>query len=449
MSIRVLDRRKLNEGQVLALGFLLVILLGAVLLRLPIASRNHVPIPWIDAVFTASSATCVTGLVVYDTYTQFTLFGQTVILLMIQVGGLGFMTVASMFSLFMGRRIGLMERGIMKESIGTWQVGGIVRMLKHVLIGTAIMESTGAILLSIRFIPQMGLFTGIYYGIFHSVSAFCNAGFDIMGRFGAYSSLVPYQADVLVNVVVMALIVIGGLGFVVWEDLYTKHFRFSRMSLHAKAVLIFTTVLIVGGAALFFFLERDNSLAGLPLGTRILASFFQSVTPRTAGFNTVSMNGLTGGGKLLITLLMAIGGSPGSTAGGMKTTTVLVLILASFSFIRGREDINYMGRRLDAGVTRKAFTIATIYIFVSLLAIMVIVAMQPFVMEDVTFEVVSALSTVGLTTGITPSLNPAARLIISLLVYLGRVGAISVLMALTHPQIGLYTKKPVDKMIVG
>jgi trk system potassium uptake protein len=449
MSIHVLDRRKINESQVLALGFLLVILLGAALLRLPIASRDHVPIPWIDAIFTASSATCVTGLVVYDTYTQFTLFGQTVIILLIQVGGLGFMTVATMFSMFMGRRIGLMERGIMKESIGTWQVGGIVRMLKHVLIGTAILEGTGAILLSVRFIPQMGWITGIYYGIFHSVSAFCNAGFDIMGRFGPYSSLVPYQSDVLVNVVIMALIVIGGLGFVVWEDLYVKHFRFSRMSLHAKAVLIFTTFLIVSGAALFFFVERDNALKGLPLGTRILASFFQSVTPRTAGFNTVSMNGLTGGGKLLITLLMAVGGSPGSTAGGMKTTTVLVLFLASFSFVRGRDDVNYMGRRLDPGVARKAFTIATIYIFTSLLAIMAIVAMQPFVMEDVTFEVVSALSTVGLTTGITPTLNPAARVIISLLVYLGRVGAISVLMAFTHPQNGLITKKPIDKMIVG
>jgi trk system potassium uptake protein TrkH len=281
------------------------------------------------------------------------------------------------------------------------------------------------------------------------VSAFCNAGFDIMGRFGPYSSLVPYQSDVLVNVVIMALIVIGGLGFVVWEDLYAKHFRFSRMSLHAKAVLIFTAFLIVSGAALFFFVERDNSLKDLPLGTRILASFFQSVTPRTAGFNTVSMNGLTGGGKLLITLLMAVGGSPGSTAGGMKTTTVLVLLLASFSFVRGREDVNYMGRRIDAGVTRKAFSIATIYIITSLLAIMAMVAMQPFVMEDVTFEVVSALSTVGLTTGITPSLNPAARVIISLLVYLGRVGAISVLMAFAHPQSGLSTKKPIDKMIVG
>lgn len=449
MSIHVLDRRKINESQVLALGFLLVILLGAALLRLPIASRNHVPIPWIDAIFTASSATCVTGLVVYDTYTQFTLFGQTVIILLIQVGGLGFMTVATMFSMFMGRRIGLMERGIMKESIGTWQVGGIVRILKHVLIGTAILEGTGAVLLAIRFIPQMGWITGIYYGIFHSVSAFCNAGFDIMGRFGPYSSLVPYQSDVLVNVVIMALIVIGGLGFVVWEDLYAKHFRFSRMSLHAKAVLIFTAFLIVSGAALFFFVERDNSLKDLPLGTRILASFFQSVTPRTAGFNTVSMNGLTGGGKLLITLLMAVGGSPGSTAGGMKTTTVLVLLLASFSFVRGREDVNYMGRRIDAGVTRKAFSIATIYIITSLLAIMAMVAMQPFVMEDVTFEVVSALSTVGLTTGITPSLNPAARVIISLLVYLGRVGAISVLMAFAHPQSGLSTKKPIDKMIVG
>ncbi len=449
MSIPGLDRRKINEGQVLAIGFLLVILLGAALLRLPFASRNHVSIPWIDAIFTASSATCVTGLIVYDTYTQFTLFGQIVILSLIQIGGLGFMTVATMFSMFMGRKIGLMERGIMKESIGTTQVGGIVRILRHVLIGTAVLEGIGTILLAARFIPDMGFATGVYYGVFHSISAFCNAGFDIMGKFGPYSSLVPYQGDVVVNVVIMALIAIGGLGFVVWEDLYVKRFRFSRLNLHSKAVLVFTAVLIFGGAALFFYLERNNTLQGLPLGTRILASFFQSVTPRTAGFNTVSMANLTGGGKLLLTLLMAIGGSPGSTAGGMKTTTVLVLVMAAFSFIRSQEDVNYMGRRLESGITRKAFTIVTVYILVALLSVMVIVAMQPFVMEDVVFEVVSALSTVGLTVGITPSLNPAARLIISLLVYLGRVGAISVLMAFTHQRIGLNTKKPADRVIVG
>ena len=449
MSIPGLDRRKINEGQVLAIGFLLVILLGAALLRLPFASRNHVSIPWIDAIFTASSATCVTGLIVYDTYTQFTLFGQIVILSLIQIGGLGFMTVATMFSMFMGRKIGLMERGIMKESIGTTQVGGIVRILRHVLIGTAVLEGIGTILLAARFIPDMGFATGVYYGVFHSISAFCNAGFDIMGKFGPYSSLVPYQGDVVVNVVIMALIAIGGLGFVVWEDLYVKRFRFSRLNLHSKAVLVFTAVLIFGGAALFFYLERNNTLQGLPLGTRILASFFQSVTPRTAGFNTVSMANLTGGGKLLLTLLMAIGGSPGSTAGGMKTTTVLVMVMAAFSFIRSQEDVNYMGRRLESGITRKAFTIVTVYILVALLSVMVIVAMQPFVMEDVVFEVVSALSTVGLTVGITPSLNPAARLIISLLVYLGRVGAISVLMAFTHQRIGLNTKKPADRVIVG
>ncbi len=449
MSIRMLDRRKINESQVLALGFLLVILLGATLLRLPIASRSRVPIPWIDAIFTASSATCVTGLVVYDTYTQFTLFGQTVILLLIQVGGLGFMTVATMFSMFMGRRIGLMERGIMKESIGTWQVGGIVRMLKHVLIGTAILEGAGAVLLSIRFVPQLGFFAGVYYGVFHSVSAFCNAGFDLMGRFGPYTSLVPYQADALVNIVIMTLIVVGGLGFVVWEDLLTKRFRFSRMSMHAKAVLVFSAGLILGGAALFMFLERDNALAGLPAGTRVLASLFQSVTPRTAGFNTVSMTSLTGGGKLLTMFLMMVGGNPGSTAGGMKTTTVMVLLLSAFSYVRGREDINFMGRRLDPAVTRKAFIIATIYLLTAFLAVMAMVAMQPILMENVAFEVVSAISTVGLTTGITPALNPASRIIISMLVYLGRVGGLSVLMAITHQQNGLNTKKPVDKVIVG
>ena len=449
MSIRVLDRRKINESQVLALGFLTVILLGATLLRLPIASRSRVSIPWIDAIFTASSATCVTGLVVYDTYTQFSLFGQTVILMMIQVGGLGFMTVATMFSMFMGRRIGLMERGLMKESIGTLQVGGIVRILKHVLIGTAVLEITGAIVLSIRFIPQLGWIPGIYYGIFHSVSAFCNAGFDLMGRFGPYSSLTSYQGDVLVNVTVMSLIIIGGLGFVVWEDLYQKRLRFSRMSLHARAVLMFTAVLILLGAGLFLLLERENTLSGLPTGTKIMASLFHSITPRTAGFNTVDTGALTGGGKLLTMFLMIIGGSPGSTAGGIKTTTFLMLLLSAFAYIRGREDVNIMGRRLEPGGLRKAFIITTVYLMAAFLATLVLVSMHPVLMEDMAFEVVSAISTVGLTTGITPSLNPASRIIVSLLVFLGRVGSLSVLMAITHQQNGLNTKKPVDKLIVG
>ncbi len=449
MYIRVLDRRRINESQFLAIGFLFLILVGTVLLRLPIASRSHRSIPFIDALFTASSATCVTGLVVYDTYSQFTLFGQTVILLLIQVGGLGFMTVATMFSMFMGRRIGLMERGLMKESIGTLQLGGIVRMLKHVLIGTAVLETVGAVLLSVRFVGQMGWAMGIYYGIFHSVSAFCNAGFDLMGRFGPYSSLTAYQGDALVNTVVMGLILVGGLGFVVWEDLYQKHMRFSRLSLHTKAVLLFTVILVLGGATLFLILEWDNTLAGLPFGTKLMASLFQSITPRTAGFNTVNINALSGGSKMLTILLMMIGGSPGSTAGGMKTTTMLVLLLTAFSYIRGREDVNFMGRRIDASCTHKAFSLATVYLVTAFVAVVGLAATHSFLMEDVAFEVVSAISTVGLSTGITPFLKPLARIVICLLVYLGRVGSLSVLMAITHPQPGVNVKKPLDKVIIG
>ena len=247
----------------IAMGFATVILLGALLLSLPVANKGEVPLPFVDALFTSVSATCVTGLVVYDTYTQFTLFGQIVILFLIQIGGLGFMTVATLFLMITGRRIGLAERGLLTESVNAFQIGGIVRLTRRVIICAAIFEGAGAILLSIRFIPEMGVATGIYYAIFHSVSAFCNAGFDLMGRFSPYTSLMPYSGDILVNLTMMSLIIIGGIGFVVWDDIMEHRLRHTSYKLHTKIVLLSTAFLIFGGAILFYNLEKGNSLAGM------------------------------------------------------------------------------------------------------------------------------------------------------------------------------------------
>lgn len=441
---------KVNSIQIIALGFAATILAGALLLSLPAANRNGAAIAFTDALFTATSATCVTGLVVYDTYTHFTLFGQIVIICLIQIGGLGFMTVATLFFMVMRRKIGLAERGLLAESVSAFQIGGVVRLIRRVLIGTALFEGTGAILLAIRFCPQMGAATGVYYAIFHSVSAFCNAGFDLMGRFSPYTSLVPYQSDVLVNLVIMALIVIGGLGFVVWNDVAEHGWRYGRYHLHTKIVLLSTFLLIVAGAALFYILEKGNTLAGMPPAGKLLASLFQSITPRTAGFNTVDMAALTEGGSALTMLLMLIGASPGSTGGGVKTTTIAVILLATISYIRNTDDINVFHRRLESGVLKRAYCSATIYVALSVLGIFLILATQNLPMKDVTFETLSAIGTVGLSTGITRELGTFSRIVITLLMYSGRVGSLTLAMAILERMSKKTSfRNPEERVIIG
>ncbi len=444
-----LKKPNFTYSQISAISFMSIILIGALLLTLPISSRSGEATPFIDALFTSASATCVTGLVVYDTYTHFSLFGQIVILSLIQIGGLGFMIIATLFSLMLKRKIGLKERGMLQESVSTIHIGGIVRLTKHILFGTVIFEAIGAIILALRFYPDMGLKQGLYNGVFHSISAFCNAGFDLMGRFEPSSSLTLYSGDIVVNLVIMSLIVVGGVGFLVWEDIFTNKLKFCKYRLHTKIVLVVTATLIIVPAIIFYSIERTNSFAGMGTTESWLASFFQSITPRTAGFNTVNIAELSEGSILLTIILMVIGGSPGSTAGGVKTTSFAVIILSLIASIRHTEDINVFNRRLERDVIKKAYDVITIYFMCCALAVLLICALQPFGLKEVFFEVVSALSTVGMSTGITPELNSLSRVIITLLMFFGRVGSLSVALVFSEKKEYIPIRKPVEKISIG
>lgn len=330
----IIKNIKLNYTEIIVFGSLIIIIFGGILLSMPVSSKEALPTPFIDSLFTSASAFCVTGLVVYDTFTHWSAFGQVIILLLIQIGGLGFMTIITLFLLFLKRKIGLRERRLLMESANTLKIGGIVRLIKKIIIRTFIFEGLGALILTIRFYPHMGFKDGLFNGIFHSVSAFCNAGFDLMGKYGQFSSMTAYASDSVVNITIMSLIVIGGIGFVAWDDLAKNHFSFKKYQLHTKIVLITTAALILGCATIFFTTEGNHSMAGMNVKERILASLFQSVTPRTAGFNTIAQDKLSEGGNLLTMILMVVGGSPGSTAGGIKTTTLVTLLLGAWSTAR-------------------------------------------------------------------------------------------------------------------
>ena len=439
---------RFSQTQIIALGFFLIIGLGTFLLTLPVSTRDGTGAGFREALFTATSASCVTGLVVRDTYTFWSPFGQAVILVMIQLGGLGFMTVATFFSLVLRRRIGIRERELLSESINSSQIGGIVRLTRKILIVTAICELGGAALLAVRFCRDFGFAGGLWTSLFVSVSAFCNAGFDLLGRLEPYGSLVPYMSDVLVNIVVMVLITVGGLGFLVWDDVLTRGFRFRRYSLHTKIVLVISAVLTFGGALLFLLLERENA-AGMDWGTRILTALFDSVTARTAGFNSTDTAALSPSGKLLTMLLMFIGGSPGSTAGGIKTTTVTVLLIYAFAFVRREPDFGAFGRRLEDDSLKKASAVFFTNLLLALAAAIAICALQSLALTDVLFETFSAIGTVGMTTGITRELLPVSQMIIAFLMYCGRVGSLSFAMALSTGHAKPAVMDPVEKITIG
>ena len=441
-------KKKPSAAQVMAFGFAAIILLGGLLLMLPVCNRSGQSIPFLNALFTSTSATCVTGLVVYDTYTQFTFWGQLVILLLIEIGGLGFMTVALLFSMALGRRIGLKERSLLAETVSAMQIGGVVRLLRHVLLGTLFFEGAGAALLSFRFIPEFGLARGIWYGVFHAVSAFCNAGFDLMGVRAPFSSLTGYAGDPLVILTIASLIIIGGLGFIVWDDLRACGRHWRRYALHTKVVLACTGALILGGTLLMLLLEHGASLAGLRDGKRLLAAFFQAVTPRTAGFNSVDLARLGHGGRLLITLLMFVGASPGSTAGGVKTTTLAVVLASLSSYLRGRRDVNLFHYQIEPQVVRRAYCSMTLYTLLILGGSFVLTA-QGAAAERAVFETVSAIGTVGLSLGLTPLLPALSRLALILLMYAGRVGSLSVFMAVTEARQPDILQNPVGKITIG
>ena len=435
--------RRLSSVQIIALGFICLILAGTLLLLLPFSSLR--PLSFGEALFTATSASCVTGLVVTDTATTFTFFGQVVLLLLIQIGGLGFMTIAVFFMRLLRKRIGLREKEVITESLSRFRMDDLPSTISFIAKGTSLIEGCGALLLSIRFIPLFGFFRGLWYGIFHAVSAFCNAGFDLMGSFsGPYSSFTYFADDGFVILVLSVLILLGGLGFLVWIDVLRCKNSASSWRLHTKLVLFVNTLLVLLGTLLFFFLEKDGSFF-----PRLLHAFFDSVTPRTAGFNSVDTAALSDGGKFLTMILMFIGGSPGSTAGGAKTTTVAVLLIYAFSKARRTRSIAVFKRSIPKDALEKAVAVCVYSTTLMVLGTLVILMHQPLPFTDVLFETISAINTVGMTTGITRSLLPLSRACIILLIYLGRVGSVSFAIALLERKALPMVTYPPEDLPIG
>jgi trk system potassium uptake protein TrkH len=447
--IRLLSK-KFTTTKLIVLGYCVVILTGTFLLMVPAASRGPGGAGFIDSLFTATSATCVTGLVLHDTYTYWSSFGQVIILLLIQIGGIGFMTIAITALTFTKKKIGLSQRLMMQEAVVAPQVGGIVRMTKFILCGTILFEGLGAIFLASWFIPRLGLGKGIYFSLFHSVSAFCNAGIDLMGEFEKSSSLITAAESPVVNLTIMALIVIGGLGFFVWSDIREHGWHFKYYKLHTKMVLSMTGFLIVTGAVLLLFFEaHGQAMAGKSIGERVMAAFFQSVTPRTAGFNTIALEDLNQTSQLTMILLMFIGGSPGSTAGGIKTTTAMILLLSIWTELFKRKDIECFRRRVDSDSLRHATCIMMLYVILIMGAAVTISAVDGVSVRETLFEVTSALGTVGLSLGITAKLTTASHLILILLMFIGRVGGITILIAFGNRMASRPSKLPLEKVTVG
>ena len=438
--------RHITSFQVISLGFLSVILLGSLLLMLPIATKSGQCTSFLDALFTATSAVCVTGLVVNDTATYWSLFGQGVILLLIQIGGMGIITIAIAIAVVSGRKIGLMQRSTMQEAISAPTVGGIVRRTQFIIRTTILIEIIGAVLLAPVFCRDFGFWKGIWYSLFHSISAFCNAGFDLLGKTDhMYPSLTSYVGNPLVNLTIMGLIVTGGIGFLTWDDFCTNKWNLKRYRLQSKIILVTTTVLILL-PALFFFL---SDFAGFSMGKRILASLFQSVTLRTAGFNTADLGAMNDSSKAIMILMMLIGGSPGSTAGGMKTTTFAVLILNAFATFRSQENVETFGRRIECSVIKNASTIAMMYCMLFLCGGITISVYEGLPLSECLYEAASAVGTVGLTLGITPKLHIVSQFILIILMYLGRVGGLTLIYAVLSKKKKGNARLPLEKLTVG
>ena len=441
--------RRLTQTQMIVIGFCLVILTGTLLLMLPVSTREGVVTSPVDALFTTVSASCVTGLIIADTYQYWSIFGQIVIICLIQIGGLGFMTIGVFFAMVLRKKIGLWVRGTLQESVNFMQTGGIVRLAKKIIMGTAIFEGTGALILSIHFSRTMEPAQAVYYGIFHSISAFCNAGFDLMGKDGEYVSLTGYSGDWVVNLVIMLLIIIGGIGFFIWNDLSEHKLYFWRWRLHTKITILMTLILIFGGAAVLFVLEYNNTLVGRPVDEQILCSLFGSVTARTAGFNTVDTAALTDSSKLFTSLLMFIGGSPGSTAGGIKTTTFVVLIAYVYSALFDKKECSMFGRRLSTDAIHKASTVLCTNLILCVTAVLIIVTATSLDVTDVIFEVASAMGTVGMSAGITRDLDTVSKLVLIFLMFCGRVGSMTFALSLKGHKVEPPVKLPEEQVMIG
>lgn len=436
-----------TPARVLVLGFAGLITAGALLLSLPIASRSGQALRLVDAFFTATSAVCVTGLVVVDTHDFFTPFGQVVVMLLIEAGALGFMTLSTILALILGRRINLRERLMIQEAFNQYALAGAVDLVRKVIFLTLSTQAVGAFFLAWRFVPQFGWGRGLFYSVFHAVSAFANAGFDLMGGF---RSLTGYKADWLVNLTIVGLIIAGGLGFTVLLDIGRRR-SFHRLTLHSKVVLIMTGTLIVAGTLLILLFELLNpgTMRNLGWGQRILAALFQSVTPRTAGFNTLDIASMHNATLFILIMLMFIGASPASTGGGVKTSTVGVLLASVYSTIKGRQEIVVFDRRLPREIVDRALTVVIIsFMLVSTVAVLLSFT-EPFTFIRVLFETVSAFGTVGLTTGITPDLSFAGRVFLILLMFAGRVGPVTMAVAVATRERGIGIRHPEEKVIVG
>lgn len=445
MPNSVRRRKRLSSFQLILLGFAGVIVLGALILMLPISSADGIVTPFDETLFTSTSAVCVTGLVVHDTGSYWSVFGQAVIITLIQIGGLGVITVAASFAMLSGRKISLMQRSTMQNAISAPEVGGIVRLTRFILLGTFIVETAGAVLMMPVFCKSYGA-RGVWLSFFHSVSAFCNAGFDILGTAdNRFSSLTGYAAEPLINITVMLLIVIGGIGFLTWDDICTKRFHIKRYRMQSKVVLVTSALLVFAPAIFFFFADFSDET----ISHRILYSLFQSVTTRTAGFNTVNLSEMSGASRAIMIFLMLIGGSPGSTAGGMKTTTVAVLFATATATFFRRDNIGFFGRRLEEGVIKNVATLITMYMTLFFASGVAISVIEELPLSVCLFETASAVGTVGLTLGITPSLGLASKLILTLLMYFGRVGGLTLIYAAFANKPNTNAKLPLEKITVG
>lgn len=438
-------KNRFTSFQIIILGFIAVILIGALLLMLPVSSKAGIITPFNEALFTSTSAVCVTGLVVQDTATYWSWFGQGIILVLIQIGGLGVITIAVSFALLSGRKISLMQRSVMQEAISAPKVGGIVRLTGFVLKGTFLVEFTAAFIMMPVFVKDFGA-KGIWMAIFHSISAFCNAGFDLMGTENVkYASLTSYISHPLINITIMLLIIIGGIGFLTWEDILKNKYRIKSYRMQTKVIL--TTSLLLILFPTFFFFFRD--FADMPMKERIFSSLFQAVTPRTAGFNTVDLTTMTEDGLGIVIALMLVGGSPGSTAGGMKTTTLAVLIANTLACFRRKEDAQMFGRRIENSTVKNAATIFMMYIVFFFGGAIVISAVEDLSFSTCLFETASAIGTVGLTLGITPGLGVISQIILMILMFLGRVGGLTLIYAALSGSGKKISKLPQEKMTVG
>lgn len=438
-------RKKLSSAQLIILGFAFVIFLGAFLLMLPCSSKSGTFTPFLDCLLTSTSAVCVAGLVVYDTAVHWTAFGITIITILIQIGGMGVITVAAALTLAAGKKFSLKQRSTMQSAIAAHHVGGIVSLFGFILKATLIIELLGALILAPVFIQDYGIGKGIWMGIFHSISAFCNAGFDIVDDGIPFNSLMGYASNPVINIAVMLLIIIGGLGFLTWQDLYTNKLSIKKYRMQTKVILTLSGMLISLPALYFFFFEFQN----LPLNERFLGSLFQSVTSRTAGYNTLDLNAMSESGKMLTTLLMVIGGAPGSTAGGMKVTTFAVMISVAIAVFKRRKNGRFFGRRIDDDTVKNAATVFMMYILLFIIGGIAISKIEGLPLVPCLYESASAVGTVGLSLGITPELGSASKVILIALMFIGRVGGLTLIFATLPATRNTLSQLPLEKISVG